>query len=93
MNLTKEKLSELNFKCDNPDAIFPKYYKTGENPVWRISVDAGYVASTTEIAYSVSAWKCNETGAIVKRCQAGYIRTTEELELIKKIVEIDDKED
>lgn len=84
MEITKEFLKS-NFKCDNPDFLFPRYYKRGEKPDWRISVEPGYIPGSNKIGYSVSSWRCDESGSIVKRCQAGYIKTTEELDLILKL--------
>lgn len=77
---------ERNFECDNPDFIFPKYYLSGEKPDWRITVEEGYISGSNEKGYSVCAWCCNDSGAIIKRCQAGYIKTLEELRLIIKLV-------
>lgn len=87
MELTKEYL-ESKFKCDNPDSVFPKYYLSGERPDWRIAIEAGYIPGSKEIGYSVSTWSCNSSRVIVKRCQAGFISTTEELELITKLINI-----
>lgn len=77
---------ERNFKCDNPNVIFPKYYQEGKKPDWRITVEEGYISGSNEKGYSVCAWCCNGEGAIVKRCQAGYIKTLDELRLIIKLV-------
>lgn len=79
---------ERNFKCDNPDVIFPKYYLSGEKPEWRITVEEGYIPKSNEKGYSVCAWRCNDSGAITKRCQAGYIKTLDELKLIIKLTDL-----
>lgn len=79
---------ERNFKCDNPDFIFPKYYLSGGKPDWRITVEEGYISGSNEKGYSVCAWSCNGEGAIIKRCQAGYIKALDELRLIVKLTDL-----
>lgn len=79
---------ETNFKCDNPDVIFPKYYLSGEKPAWRITVEEGYIPRSSDKGYSVCAWSCNDSGVIVKRCQAGYIKTLDELRVIIKLADL-----
>jgi len=89
MVITKELLEKLSFENNHPERVLATFHKRAkELPEWNVTLETTYITNSNELAFNVSAWKCNDKGVIVKRVQAGFIKTTEELNKILDVCEM-----
>lgn len=83
MELSKEYLLEHGYETNHPDHVLCRLYKSNnENPEWRVSVEQEYIPLSNKLAFNISCWRCNETGAIVKRAAVSLANTVEELDAV-----------
>ena len=75
-----EKYLEENFEKEAN--FYPRYSLGGKKPDWRV------VMERSESGYSLVAWKCDVRGKIIKRCQASYIKTKHEFDVLLNFTEI-----
>lgn len=79
MEITVEKLKELGFEEKNPNTLFSRLQKLGEDPDTFIGVSKFYQGNPREAVWEVNCWRADETRAIVRRSSVSGIRTLEEL--------------
>lgn len=90
MQLSNEYLVAHGFGANHPDRVLKKYYKHSmTKPEWRLSVTEEYIPMTNKLAYNIDAWRCAESGAIIKRASIHMAETVEELEGVTKLCGID----
>ena len=90
MELTKEYLLEHGYETNHPDRVLCRFYKTNnKNPEWRVSVEQEYLPLSNKLGFNINCWRCNETGAIIKRASVSYADTVEELNAVIQMCGID----
>lgn len=91
MVLTLETLKDAGFLSNHPENVLAKYYLASpktESCEWRIMIEQDYLPGTNVLNFNVNMWKTNERGAIVKRASLSDCKTTEDLNTLISLCEI-----
>lgn len=89
MQLTRDYLIANGYSINHPDRVLVKFYKHSKAaPDWRVSIVEEYIPLTNKLAFNIDCWKCNNSGAIIKRASVHMAETVEELESVIKLCEI-----
>lgn len=90
MQLTRDYLISEGFETNHPEYVLCKMYKHSKsNPEWRVSIEENYIPFSNKLAFDIDCWKCDESGTIVKRASVHFAETSEELESVIKLCNID----
>lgn len=89
MELTNDILVKNGFDNNHPERVLATFYYHTTDPVeCHVAVEHTYQPGTNTLGYSVSTWKCNENGQIVKRGTLGTVFTVEDLQGLIDLCEI-----
>ena len=91
MELTKETISNIGFELDNHNCALSKWHLSSKGSDWRIMIQEDYLPLSNELSYNVNCWYCNDRGAIIKRASLSDVKTTEDLQTIINLCNIDFK--
>lgn len=89
MELTNEILIKNGFADNHPERVLNKFYLHGKNPEYRVNVETQYHTLSNKLGYSISCYKCDERGAIIKRASVSVTNSLEDLIDVMKLCEID----
>lgn len=91
MQLTRDYFTSRGFETNHPDYVLCKMYKHNtEGNEWRIMVEEEYIPLTNKLAYNINAWRCAETGAIIKRASVHMAEDSNELDTVIKLCGIEE---